>query len=199
VDSLKTVKMYSDYKSPFAYLAFDPAFALEERFRIRLRWIPFQLRIKGKGERSLYSEHKARYSYLDARRWAKPRGLVIRGPLKVYDTTPALVGGLFAQQQGRLLDYSRRVYELFFKRELEADQPEAVAGVIASLGMSADDYRKFLSGDGALAYQRAQDEAAADHVFGVPLFFFEGELFWGHDRIPILEDRLAEAGLAKAS
>jgi len=195
----KEVKMYSDYKSPFAYLAFDPAFALEDRFRIRLRWIPFQLRIKGKGERSLYSEFKARYSYLDARRCANMRGLVIRGPLKVYDTTPALIGGLFAQQQGRLFDYSRRVYELFFKRELEADQPEAVAGVIASLGMSADDYRKYLSGDGALAYQRAQDEAAADHVFGVPLFFFEGEPFWGHDRLPILEDRLAQAGLANAS
>src|SRR6266404_8656987 len=107
------VKMYSDYKSPFAYLAFDPAFELEQRFRIRLRWIPFQLRIKGKGERSLYSEHKARYSYLDARRWAMRRGLVIRGPLKVYDTTPALIGGIFAEQQDRLLDYSRRVYELF--------------------------------------------------------------------------------------
>ena len=195
----KEVKMYSDYKSPFAYLAFDPAFTLEERFRVRLRWIPFQLRIKGKGERSLYSEHKARYSYLDARRWAKPRGLVIRGPLKVYDTTPALIGGLFAQQQGRLLDYSHRVYELFFKRELEADQPEAVASVIASLGMSADDYGKFLSGDGALAYQRAQDEAAADHVFGVPLFFFDGEPFWGYDRLGILSARLRKEALAKDS
>ena len=92
----KEIKMYSDYKSPFAYLAFDPAFALETRYRIRLRWIPFQLRIKGKGERSQYSEYKARYSYLDARRWAKPRGLIIRGPLKVYDTTPALIGGLWA-------------------------------------------------------------------------------------------------------
>jgi 2-hydroxychromene-2-carboxylate isomerase len=189
------VKMYSHYKSPFAYLAFDPAFELEQRFRIRLRWIPFQLRIKGKGERSLYSEHKARYSYLDARRWAKRRGLVIRGPLKVYDTEPALIGGLFAEQQGRLLDYSRRVYERFFKRELEADDADAVANVIANLGMSAGDYRKYLSGDGALAYQRAQDEAANDHVFGVPLFIFEGEPFWGHDRIPILEDRLTEAGL----
>jgi 2-hydroxychromene-2-carboxylate isomerase len=192
----KVVKMYSDYKSPFAYLAFDPAFELEKRYRIRLRWIPFQLRIKGKGERSQYSEYKARYSYLDARRWANQRGLTIRGPLKVYDTTPALIGGLFAEQHGRLLDYSRRVYELFFKRELEADQPDAVANLIASLGMSADDYRKFLSGDGALAYQRAQDEASADHVFGVPLFIFEGEPFWGHDRIPILEQRLTEAGLA---
>ncbi len=190
------VKMYSDYKSPFAWLAFDPAFALENRFRIRLRWIPFQLRIKGKGERSLYSEYKARYSYLDARRWAKPRGLVIRGPLKVYDTTPALIGGLFAAKQGRLLDYSRRVYEMFFRRELEADQPGAVAEIIAGLGMSAADYRKYLIGEGAAAYQRAQDEAAADHVFGVPMFFFDGEPFWGHDRLPILEERLTEAGLA---
>ena len=192
----KEVKMYSDYKSPFAYLAFDLAFALEERYRIRLRWIPFQLRIKGKGERSQYSEHKARYSYLDARRWAKPRGLIIRGPLKVYDTTPTLIGGLFAEQQGRLLDYSRRVYELFFKRELEADQPDAVADVIASLGMSADEYRKYLSSEGAVAYQRAQDEAANDHIFGVPIFIFEGEPFWGHDRIQILEERLTAAGLA---
>jgi len=194
----KEVKMYSDYKSPFAYLAFDPAFALEQRFRIRLRWIPFQLRIKGKGERSQYSEYKARYSYLDARRWAKARGLVIRGPLKVYDTTPALIGGLFAQQQGRLLDYSRRVYELFFKRELEADDPDAVANVIADLSMSADDYRNFLFGDGALAYQHAQDEAANDHVFGVPIFIFEDEPFWGHDRLPMLEERLTSAGLALA-
>ena len=191
----KEVKMYSDYKSPFAYLAFDPAFALEQRYRIRLRWIPFQLRIKGKGERSQYSEYKARYSYLDARRWANQRGLTIRGPLKVYDTTPALIGGLFADQQGRLLDYSRKVYDLFFKRELEADDSDAVARVIADLGMSADDYRKFLSTDGAVAYQRAQDEAAADHVFGVPLFFFEGEPFWGHDRLPALEDRLTSARL----
>ena len=97
----KEVKMYSDYKSPFAYLAFDPAFELERTFAVTIRWIPFQLRIKGKGERSVYSEYKARYSYLDARRWARARGIVIRGPLKVYDTTPALVGGLFARRHGR--------------------------------------------------------------------------------------------------
>lgn len=194
---LKEVKMYSDYKSPFAYLAFDPAFALEDRYLIRLRWIPFQLRIKGKGERSVYSEYKARYSYLDARRSAKPRGLLIRGPLKVYDTRPALIGGLFAQSKGRLLEYSRKAFEVFFRREFEADQPEAVASLIASLGMDSAEYREYLAGTGADAYDRAQEEAAADNVFGVPLFFFEREPFWGHDRIPLLEDRLREAGLAR--
>ena len=191
----REIKMYSDYKSPFAFLAFDPAFALEERYRVRVRWIPFQLRIKGRGERSLYSEYKAKYSYLDARRWAKPRGLMIRGPLKVYDSTPALIGGLFAEAHGVLREYSRQVFTRFFRRDLELDQPEAIASVVADLGLSADDFRAYLPSEGATAYARAQEEAAADHVFGVPLFMFDTEPFWGHDRIPLLEQRLTEAGL----
>lgn len=191
------IKMYSDYKSPFAYLAFDPAFALEQRYNVRIRWIPFQLRIKGKGERSIYSEYKARYSYLDARRWAQPRGLVIRGPLKVYDTRPALIGGLFAHREGRLLDYSRKAYELFFRREFEADQPDAVAALLESLGLSGEAYRDYLAGEGARAYDRAQEEAAADNIFGVPIFIFDKEPFWGHDRIPVLEEKLTAAGLRR--
>lgn len=187
--------MYSDYKSPFAFLAFDPAFELEERYGVRVRWIPFQLRIKGKGERSAYSEHKAKYSYLDARRSAKPRGIVIRGPLKVYDTTPALIGGLFAEKHGVLREYSRRVFTAFFRRELEVDQPEAVARVIGELGLSPEEFRSYLDGEGRRDYERAQEAAAADHVFGVPLFLFEGEPFWGYDRLPLVEQRLTEAGL----
>jgi 2-hydroxychromene-2-carboxylate isomerase len=192
------VKMYSDYKSPYAYLAFDPAFALQQRYRLRVRWIPFQLRIKGPGERSVYSEYKAKYSYLDARRWAKARGLIIRGPRKVYDTTPALIGGLFADAHGRLLDYSRKVFDLFFRRELELDQSEAIAGIIAMLGLSADEYRSYLAGEGLRALKQAEQEAEADHVFGVPTFLFEGEPFWGHDRLALLEARLSEAGLELA-
>ncbi|HTW86449.1 MAG TPA: DsbA family protein [Candidatus Binataceae bacterium] len=195
----REVKMYSDYKSPFAYLAFDPGYALQECYCIRVRWIPFQLRIKGRGERSIYSEYKAKYSYFDARRWAKARGLVIRGPLKVFDSTPALIGGLFVDRHGQLLEYSRRVFELFFRRELEIDQAEAIAGVVAALGLPADEYRTYLAGDGRRALEAAEQEAAADHVFGVPMFLFDGEPFWGHDRITLLESRLIEAGLARAN
>jgi 2-hydroxychromene-2-carboxylate isomerase len=64
--------------------------------------------------------------------------------------------------------------------------------------MSAAEYREYLAGEGPREYERAQEEAAADHVFGVPLFIFEREPFWGYDRIPVLEQRLAEAGLSRA-
>ena len=191
----KEVKMYSDYKSPFAYLAFEPGLNLEQRYNITVRWIPFQLRVKDKGQRSLYSEYKTRYSYLDARRWAKSRGLVIRGQPKVYDTRIALIGGLFAQKHEQLLPFNLKVYELFWKRELLPDDSDQIAAVVSGVGLSADKYHSYLAGEGAADYERAQDEAAADHIFGVPIFVFENEPFWGYDRLPVLEQRLAEAGL----
>jgi 2-hydroxychromene-2-carboxylate isomerase len=192
------LKLYFDYKSPYAYLAKDPAFALPARYAVVLRWIPFLLRIKGKGERSIYSEHKARYSYMDARRWANKRGgFRIMGPLKVYDSTPALVGGLLAMRDGYFRPYSDRVFERFFERRLEIDVPEAIAGVVEECGGTQAAYLEYLRGEGAAALDRCLDEAAADQVFGVPLFVFRGEQFWGHDRLGLLEERLQEAGLAR--
>ena len=193
------LKLYFDYKSPFAYLAKDVAWELPERFDVTLRWIPFLLRLKGKGERSIYSEYKARYSYLDARRWANKRGgFRIMGPLKIYDSTPALIGGLYAMREGFFRPYTDRVYPRFFERALEIDQPDAIAKVIEEVGGSAAGYLAYLRGEGAAQFDACQEEAAADHIFGVPLFVFLGEQFWGHDRIPLLEERLAEAGLARS-
>jgi 2-hydroxychromene-2-carboxylate isomerase len=190
------VKMYSDFKSPYAFLAFDPAFALETKYRVRLKWKPFQLRLKGKGERSQYSEYKVKYSYMDARRWANMRGgLMIRGPLKIFDTTPALIGGLYAEKHGKLREYGNKVFELFFKRELAADEPEAIAPVIEDIGLSAEGYRAYLGSDGRAEYEQAQNDAVIDQVFGVPMFFFEQEPFWGYDRMGLLERRLTKAGL----
>jgi len=192
------LKLYFDYKSPFTYLAKDPAFDLPARYAVSLRWIPFLLRIKGKGERSLYSEHKARYSYMDARRWANKRGgFRIMGPQKVYDSTPALVGGLMAMRDGFFRPYTDRVFERFFERRLEIDVPDAIAAVVEECGGSAAGYRDYLGADGRASLERCLDEAADDHVFGVPLFVFRGEQFWGYDRLGLLEERLGEAGLAR--
>ena len=192
------IKLYFDYKSPFAYLAAEPAFALPERYAVRLRWIPFQLRLKGKGERSQYSEWKAQYSYRDARRWANRRGgFPIKGPLKIYDSTPALIGGLFAEREGFFRQYTLETYARFFRREIEIDLPDQVAALIDDLGHSGDAYRTFLAGSGAKSFESCMEEAHADHVFGVPLFVFRGEAFWGHDRMPLLEERLGESGLRR--
>lgn len=124
-------------------------------------------------------------------------GKMLRGPLKIFDTTPALIGGLFAEKHGLLKEYSTKVFAGFFKREFAADDPEAVIEIISELGLSADNYQEYLSGDGVDAYEQSHEEAVEDQIFGVPLFVFNGEQFWGHDRIWLLEHVLKEAGLEK--
>jgi 2-hydroxychromene-2-carboxylate isomerase len=192
------LKLYFDYKSPFAYLAMAPALDLPLRYAVRLRPLPFLLRIKGKGERSVYSEWKVRYSYMDARRWANRRGgLVIKGPPKIYDSSPALIGGLFAQQQGGFREYSLEVFRRFFERRLEIDRADEIGALLEELGHSQADWRAFLEGPGPDRLERSIDEGHEDQVFGVPIFVFRGELFWGYDRMPLLEERLLAARLAR--
>jgi 2-hydroxychromene-2-carboxylate isomerase len=193
-----TIKLYFDYKSPYAFLAMEPAFDLPERYDVELRWIPYLLRIKGKGERSIYSEWKARYSYMDARRWANRRGgFPIKGPQKVYDSTASLIGGLYAEGQGFFRDYTQAVFFSFFKRELEIDLPEQIASLISELGYSGANYLDWSRHTGRARLEACVEEGHRDHIFGVPIFLFEEEVFWGHDRIPLLEERLSERGYGR--
>ena len=192
----EAIKLYFDYKSPFAFLAMQPAFDLPQRFDVEIRWTPYLLRIKGKGGRSIYSEWKARYSYMDARRWANRRGgFPIKGPQKVYDSTASLMGALYAQDRGLFRSYTEAVYARFFNRELEIDLPDEIAALVDELGDSGVDYLEWSNVAGRAKLDRCVEEGHGDHIFGVPIFLFEGEAFWGHDRIPLLEERLSERGL----
>jgi len=196
VGELEELKLYYDYKSPYAFLAVEPALALPDRYRVYIRWRPFQLRIKGKGQRSVYSEWKARYSYMDARRWANRRGgFKIMGPLKVYDTTPALIGGLFAEREGFFPEYTKEAFARFFERRLELDLVGEVAALVTECGGDSKAYLAYAADEGLQELEASIDEAHEDEVFGVPIFVLRGEKFWGHDRIPLLEERMTELGL----
>ena len=41
----KTIELYIDYKSPYAYLAVAPAWELERDFDVKLDWMPYTLDI----------------------------------------------------------------------------------------------------------------------------------------------------------
>ena len=189
------VKVYFDYKSPYAYLSFDPILELISEDGVEIRWLPYLLRIKGKGERSTYSEWKVRYSYQDARRLANRRGgFPIRGPRKVYDSTPALLGGLFAEEHDAFVTYSRETFSRFFDHRLEIDQIDAVSALLRELGLDTGAFAEFAEGRGMKLLDQAIESGQQDQVFGVPTCVFEGERFWGNDRIWLLRERLERHG-----
>jgi len=39
------VRIYTDYKSPYAYVANKRLFELEEKYGVELEWLPYTLRI----------------------------------------------------------------------------------------------------------------------------------------------------------
>ncbi|MGH7949330.1 MAG: 2-hydroxychromene-2-carboxylate isomerase [Candidatus Binataceae bacterium] len=201
VETLEPVKFYYDFKSPFTYLAYDPALALEQTHGIKLRFIPHAFDFKAMGgaleERDERSWRKVRYLYADARRFANERGLLVRGPQKLFNSNLALMSGLFADQKGRFRDYARKVFELFFKRELDIENFDALAKVMGQYGLDAEAFRAYSQLDGPRELKAAFEEGDRDGVFGVPMFIVDREPFWGNDRISWLIKKLDAMGLRR--
>jgi 2-hydroxychromene-2-carboxylate isomerase len=188
------VRVYTDYKSPYAFVANARLFALEETHGVALEWLPYTLRIAefmGKvEERTPHFWRKVRYAYMDARRYANAQGLVMKGPRRIYDAFYASAGMLFAQAHGFFRPYHDRVFRKFWNHELEIDDLAAISDIIASCGGSASEFETYVNGPARAEHDRIIDEAEALGVFGVPTMVFNGELFWGGDRIDMLIERI---------
>jgi 2-hydroxychromene-2-carboxylate isomerase len=198
-----TLKFYYDFKSPFTFLAFDPAVDLERTHRVRIRFIPHVFDFDAYGgwleTRDERSWRKVRYLYRDARRFANERGITIRGPQRLFDSRLALMSGLFAEQQGKFRPYARRVWELFFRRELDLEKFEQLAPVLGQAGMDPEAFRRYVESDGPRELAAALAEGERDEVFGVPTLLVEGEPFWGNDRIEWVIKKLDAMGLRRKS
>src|ERR1700758_4197178 len=194
---LRTVTVYIDYKSPYAYLAKDLAYELEGDFPVRLDWLPYVLdipsflgsaRVDEQGrvveeERNAHQWRRVRYSYMDCRRQARERGLVIRGPQKIWDSSVAACGMLWAKRQGAaaLRRYHDLTFERFWKRELDIEDPGVVGTVLNEAGAEASGFPAYVAGEARVELERICRAAEAIGVFGVPTFVVDGELFWGRE------------------
>jgi 2-hydroxychromene-2-carboxylate isomerase len=131
---------------------------------------------------------------MDARRFANKQGLTLKGPKKVYYARPANAGMLYAQRHGAFRRYNDLAFDRFWRRELDPESVDAVAALLGEAGAPPG----FASFDGR-GRRRARSPAQrgrASGIFGADLVF-EGELFWGGDRIGLLRERLGEKGVKR--
>jgi 2-hydroxychromene-2-carboxylate isomerase len=190
----REITVYIDYKSPYAYLAVGAAFGLESEYDVRLNWLPYVLEIPlylGSVEaRNEHQWRRVRYSYMDARRLANRRGLIVRGPRKIFDSSLAAMGMLFAKRQDVFRAYNAITFDRFWKRELDIEDRDAVKRVLEEAGADTAGLFGWFGGEGRRELDRVLEEAHALGVFGVPTFVLDGELFWGGDSLPLLRERL---------
>jgi 2-hydroxychromene-2-carboxylate isomerase len=200
-NDLLTIKFYYDFKSPFTFLAFDPAVDLERTHRVKLRFIPHVFDFEAYGGalevRDERSWRKVRYLYRDVRRFASERGIIIRGPQKLYDSRLALMSGLFADRHGKFREYGRPVWELFFRRELDIEKFEQLAPLLVNAGLDPNACKSYCAADGPRELAEALAEGERDKIFGVPTMMVDGEPFWGNDRVDWVIKKLDAMGLRR--
>jgi 2-hydroxychromene-2-carboxylate isomerase len=207
MDRPNTILIYSDYKSPYAFLAKDLIYELEDQFDVHLEWLPYTLDIPSffgsarlderdeivESTRNAHQWRRVRYSYMDCRRQANKRGMVILGTRKIWDSSLAAIGMLWAKQQGKrqFRAYHDRIFVRFWRRELDIEDPASIATVLSEVGADATGFADYLAGEGRHEHNAICEAAEAAGVFGVPSFIVAGELYWGREHLADIREKLA--------
>src|SRR5215468_3368591 len=167
----KTLTLYIDYKSPYAYLAKDPAYRLERETGVAIDWLPYILdipaylgsaKVDAEGrvleqDRNAHQWRRVKYSYMDVRREANRVGLTIRGTQKIWDSALAGIGLLYAKRHGVFRAYHDEVYERFWKRDLDIESVAALADVLSRAGADATGFAAFADGAGSAELEAVQE------------------------------------------
>jgi 2-hydroxychromene-2-carboxylate isomerase len=213
-----TVDLYWSFSSPYSYLAVKQLAALRRRcaFDITPRIVlPTALR-----EPRLYAEVMTDawidYLRVDAPRIADMLGLPYAMPnprpvaMVPGERTPAHDQphiwrlsrlGVAAAEMGRGLPFIDEVASLMWSGR-DWTSPEALPDAAARAGLDLDELERAVARapdrfDAALE-ANATALREAGH-WGVPTMVFEGEPFFGQDRIPVLLWRLRQRGMAERS
>jgi 2-hydroxychromene-2-carboxylate isomerase len=200
-----TVDFYLGLGSRYSYLAASQIDRLEARHGCRFAWKPIAsgALIDRRGDSPFrgdvgVGQYDRAYREYDAQAWAAHYGIPFRepAPFDVEADVPALAC-LAAERQGAVIPCCRRLLELIFAEGAVIDD-KAIDALPAQLGLDPTAFRRDLeSPDTRARHEALIDEAAARGAFGVPTFFFGGRMFWGNDRLPLLEAALRGANLPR--
>ena len=196
-----------DFKSPYAFVAKDPTCQLENDFGIEIDWYPLTLNIgsylgtakkddSGKvveNNRSPKQWLAVKYAYKDARRYAELRGLTLKGTQKIWDSSMAAIGLLWAKQQGHdeLKHYIDLTYARFWRRELDIEDADVIVSLLQESGCDTTGFNDYVSGAGRQYHDSLQEEILDAGYFGVPTYVIDGEVYFGRQHLPRVRWHLA--------
>ncbi|MBL4681462.1 MAG: DsbA family protein [Pseudomonadales bacterium] len=196
---MSKLEIYIDFKSPYAFIAKDANYALEEAYGIEIDWYPLTLNIKSylgsakkKAGKVIESNRTStqwlavKYAYKDARRYASLRNLVLKGTEKIWDSSLAGIGLLWAKQQSRtgLKSYIDVVFERFWQRKLDIEDIDVIVSVLQAAGVDTAGFVKFALAEGRIIHDALQNEILEKGYYGVPTYVVDNEVYFGREHLP---------------
>jgi 2-hydroxychromene-2-carboxylate isomerase len=192
---MQTVRMYVDPISPFVWLA-TKQIARIEAAGVQLEMVPVLFA-------AMLDKHglvgpaevpaKRVLTFRDVMRQASAQGLEFVGPPgHPFNPLPMLRMATAVTGRVERIAFVSGVMAATWERGADAQDFAVLARVASDCGLDGEALVAAAATPAIKAeLARATEQAIADGIFGVPSFVYEGELFWGADRVDSLLRRIA--------
>ena len=189
-----SVEFFFDIGSPYTYLASTQVEDVARRLGVSLRWRPFLLGgvFKASGnDMPARVAAKGVYMYKDLNRFATLYGVPFkfssRFPLNTLRTQRSL-SFVSLNNEAAVPTFSAELYRSYWVDDQDVSTDESIAKAATAAGLDAKSVVAGIDDARAKDKLRADtDEAVKRGAFGAPTFFVGDEMFFGNDRIVLLE------------
>ena len=194
----RSIDYWFTLASPWAFLGHQAFRDLAEAHGVTVRYKPVQLAevFPHTGGLPLPKRHPARQRYriLELQRWREARGIALKLhpkhwplPIALPDRTITAV----AESGADPGDYVRRAFAAIWVEDRDLKEDATLVALLDAAGHDGNAMLAAAKSDaiGAIYAARAQ-EAVDANVIGSPCYVLDGEVFWGQDRLGLLESAL---------
>lgn len=194
----RSIDYYDSMSSPWTYLGHLRFEELTHRFGLTINHKPMDLlkvwSVSGGLPLKQRAQQRQAYRHLELKRWREFLGVPCNLEPAYHPVADRRACYLVIAAMHRGLDWSKLSYAILravWVDERNIADHETLVAVADECGMQGK--ALFAATEDATVkaeYERNTEEAIAIGIFGAPTYVFEGELFWGQDRLPMLEWRL---------
>lgn len=194
----RSIDYYFSTQSPWAFIGFPVFLDIAARHGARINFKPVLLGelFADTGGLPLPKRHPARQRYriLELKRWRLARGLDFHISPAHWPFDPNLADRLIIAAQLAGHDPAPLVARLgvgIWQRQENMADAATLSAVLAELGLPAS-LIESAPGERTLTIYKGNHDAAVEaDVFGSPSYVLDGEVFWGQDRLDLLDAALA--------
>lgn len=199
------IECFFDCSSPWTYLGFLGLRDLAQRLDATVHWRPFLVGgVFNAVNPAVYHQREtpdsAKQVYLrkDLADWSRQAGVALHFPPSVFpvNSVKAMRACLWLQhvQGPAFLAFVQAVFEAYWLHDRDISQDAVLADIASTLqidpaalqdGIAEPSIRQALKDNTA--------EAIARGAFGSPTFFYGDDMYFGNDRLPLLEAAVRRA------